>query len=41
MIEMWRKHNNTVRRHGALGYRPPVPAAILVQPGQFQWVGLS
>ena len=41
MIEMWRRHYNTVRPHSALGYRPPVPASILVQPSQIQWVGLS
>jgi len=41
LIEMWRKHYNTVRPHSSLGYHPPVPAAILVQPTQFQPVGLS
>jgi len=25
VIEMWRKHYNTVRPHSALGYRPPAP----------------
>ena len=25
IIEMWRKHYNTVRPHSALGYRPPAP----------------
>ena len=41
LIEMWRKHYNTIRPHSALRYRPPVPASILVQPSQIQWVGLS
>ena len=41
LIEMWRKHYNTVRPHSSLGYRPPVPAAIVVQPTQTQSVGLS
>ena len=41
LIEMWRRHYNTVRPHSSLGYYPPVPAAILVQPSQFQPVGLS
>jgi putative transposase len=41
LIEMWRKHYNTIRPHSSLGYRPPVPAAILVQPTQIQSVGLS
>ena len=25
VIEMWRKHYNTIRLHSALGYRPPAP----------------
>ena len=41
LIEMWRKHYNTVRPHSSLGYDPPVPSAILIQPTQFQPVGLS
>lgn len=41
LIEMWRRHYNTVRPHSSLGYYPPVPAAILIQPTQFQPVGLS
>lgn len=36
LIEMWRKHYNTLRPHSALGYYPPVPAAIIFQPSQFQ-----
>jgi len=41
LIEMWRKHYNTLRPHSALGYYPPVPAAIVFQPIQFQQVGLT
>lgn len=41
LIEMWRQHYNTVRPHSSLDYYPSVPAAILVQPTQFQLVGLS
>jgi transposase InsO family protein len=41
LIEMWRKHYNTLRPHSALGYQPPVPAAIVFQPIQFQQVGLT
>ena len=41
LIEMWRRHYNTIRPHSALGYRPPVPASILVQSSQIHWVGLS
>jgi len=41
LIEIWRRHYNTIRPHSALGYRPPVPASILVQPTQIQGGGLS
>jgi len=41
LIEMWRKHYNSVRPHSSLGYRPPVPATIFVQPTQIQSAGLS
>jgi putative transposase len=41
LIEIWRRHYNTVRPHSALGYRPPVPASILIQPSQIHYVGLS
>ncbi len=29
LIEEWRKHYNTKRPHGALGYRPPAPETIV------------
>jgi hypothetical protein len=29
MIESWRRHYNTVRPHGALGYRPPAPEVFM------------
>jgi len=29
VIEMWRKHYNTVRPHSALGYRPPAPLTCI------------
>ena len=41
LIKMWRKEYNTVRPHSTLGYRPLVPAAIIVQPSQFQPAGLT
>ena len=41
LIELWRRHYNTVRPHSSLGYRPPVPATIVVQPTQIQSVGPS
>jgi putative transposase len=28
LIERWRQHDNTVRPHSALGYRPPAPEAV-------------
>ena len=28
LIERWRRHYNTVRPHGSLGFRPPAPEAI-------------
>lgn len=47
MIEGWRRHYNTVRPHGALGYRPPAPEvfvpAIAASPsysrGRWIWGG--
>ena len=30
VIEMWRKHYNTVRPHSSLGYRPPAPLTHLI-----------
>jgi transposase InsO family protein len=41
LIEMWRKHYNTVRPHSSLGYRPPVPDTLVVQPSQIQKVDLT
>ena len=29
LIEAWRRHYNTVRPHGSLGYRPPAPGVIV------------
>ena len=29
IIEQWRRRYNTMRPHSALGYRPPVPGAII------------
>ena len=29
LIESWRRHYNTVRPHGGLGYRPPAPVVFL------------
>ena len=30
LIEMWRKHYNTVRPHSSLGYKPPAPESISI-----------
>jgi len=32
LIERWRIHDNTVRLHSSLGYRPPAPEAVLTTP---------
>ena len=29
LIEQWRIHDNTIRPHSSLGYRPPAPQAII------------
>lgn len=29
IIEMWRRHYNTVRPHSSLGYRPPAPLTVI------------
>ena len=41
LIEMWRRHYNTIRPHSSLNYRPPAPAAFVGQPTPFQGLGLS
>jgi len=41
LIERWRIQYNTIRPHSALGYLPPAPAAIFIQPAQIQPVGLT
>ena len=41
LIEMWRRQYNTIRPHSALGYRPPTPAALVVQPVQAAPQGLT
>ena len=30
LIERWRRHYNTIRPHGSLGYRPPAPETMAV-----------
>ena len=33
LIEVWRRHYNTVRPHSSLGYRPPAPETIVPRGG--------
>ena len=33
MIESWRRHDNRVRPHGSLGYRPPAPEVFVLAFG--------
>jgi transposase InsO family protein len=40
LIEMWRKHYNTIRPHSSLGYRPFAPAATIIHPVQFTQLGV-
>ena len=41
LIDIWRNHYNTVRPHSSLGYRPPAPVAVVIQPSQNHQVGLT
>ena len=39
LIEGWRKQYNRVRPHSSLGYRPPAPEAMLLQPAALRSAG--
>ena len=39
VIESWRRHYNTVRPHGSLGYRPPAPEVFI--PAFISWPAAS
>ncbi len=41
IIEMWRRHYNTIRPHSSLGYRPPAPAVFVPPPTQLRRLGLT
>ena len=41
IIEQWRWHYNQIRPHSALGYKPPTPAAFIMNTSQFQLVGVT
>ena len=40
LIERWRQHDNTVRPHNALDYRPPAPQAVLPRPAEPAYAAL-
>ncbi len=39
LIEGWRNQYNRVRPHSSLGYRPPAPEAVLLQPAALRSAG--
>jgi putative transposase len=39
LIEMWRNLFNIIRPLSSLGYKPPAPATVLIQPSQIHQVG--
>jgi transposase InsO family protein len=41
LIEMWRKHYNTIRPHSSLGYRPPTPETVVGIPSQIPPLSLT
>ena len=41
LIELWRRHYNTIRPHSSLDYKPPAPTAVLALASQNQPVSLS
>ena len=41
IIERWRQEYNTVRPHSSLGYRPPVPEAIMPLHFDPFWLSFS
>ena len=41
IIEQWRWHYNQIRPHSSLGYRPPTPAAFIMNTSQFQLAGVT
>ncbi|MCH7480577.1 MAG: transposase, partial [Chloroflexi bacterium] len=41
MIEMWRKHYNTVSPHSSFGYQPPVPATFIPSSSQIPQISLT
>ena len=41
IIEQWRWHYNKIRPHSSLGYKPPTPAAFIMNTSQFQLAGVT
>jgi transposase InsO family protein len=41
LIEGWRQHYNRVRPHSSLGYRPPAPEAMLLNPAPLRSAGFN
>ena len=41
IIDMWRNHYHMVRPHRSLGYKPPAPATVVVQPSHIQQFSLT
>ena len=39
LVQGWRREYNQVRPHSSLGYRPPAPAAMLLQPATLRFAG--
>ena len=39
LVQGWRREYNQVRPHSSLGYRPPAPAAMLLQPATLRLAG--
>lgn len=41
VTERWRQHDNRIRPHSALGFRPPAPEAIEPWFGELMALGLT
>ena len=41
LIERWRQQYNRVRPHSSLGYRPPAPKALLLNPAPLRSAGFN
>jgi transposase InsO family protein len=41
LLEIWRRHYNTIKPHNSLAYKSPAPAAVLARAPQNPPVSLS